>query len=370
MKKILVLTTVHKWNDNRILFKEIESLKKLDAEIHYSCQYDKDTDFIENGVYFHPLPKVNSLFKRLFFLQSLSFIKIRTEKFDIIHFHDPELIILMWIVKFLFNPKVVFDIHENVSESLKTRKYIPKILRNFVSSSYSLIEKMVISNFDTFIIAEKSYRKIYGEKAIEILNYPRIEKELEKKYTNPIKLVYSGGITEERGIWVVLDIFKSLQTNYKAIKLNLIGEFETKELQEQVNNFISKNRLENNVEIFGRVPISKVNEILKECHIGFSILQPVGNYVESLPTKIFDYMNNKVVVVCNDFPLYKSYVEKNKTGITINYYNYKNEIKKISEIIEKNDLLVSYSINGYQMINQKWNWNEEEKKLFEIYNKV
>ncbi len=368
MKKILVLTTVHKWNDNRILFKEIESLKKLDAEIHYCCQHEKDTDFIENGVYFHPLPKTNSLYKRLFLLQYLTFIKIGREKFDIIHFHDPELIILMWIVKFLFNTKIVFDIHENVSESLKTRKYIPKILRNFVSSLYSLIEKMVISSFDSLIIAEKSYRKIYGEKAIEILNYPRIpEKTIDKDFTRLINFAYVGNITELRGIFFMLEIFKKIFDSRKNVKLFLIGHFSPPLLERKVEKFIKENNLEKGVVILGPKHILEVYKILEDVHIGFAMLKPIGNYIESLPTKIFDYMVSGIPVVVSNFDIYDEYVTIPNTGIKVKYGDIENSTKQIIEILDNKEKLRIMSDNGVILTNSKWNWLSQEKKLLQLY---
>ena len=54
-------------------------------------------------------------------------------------------------------------------------------------------------------------------------------------------------------------------------------------------------------------------------------------------------------------------------NITVNYNDEGEIVTKISELIENREKLRIYGENGLKMVNSKWNWNSEEKKLLELY---
>ena len=368
MKKVLILSTVHLWNDNRILYKEIASMKKLNFSLTYIVQHQNTKPFELNGINVLPIPIVFSKKKRLFTLQKIVYEIIKKENFDVIHFHDPELILLMFWVKKKFNINIIFDIHENVSAAILDKNWIPKIVRPIMVSIYKIIENIFIRKFDRLIIAEKSYSKIYGKKAIQVLNYPILLPEINNKEYGNINFVYTGAIMEIRGIWQMLNIFKQINEKFPNTSFTLVGRFAPLSLENDVNFFLINNNLNENVKIHGGVSISKVNEILKNSHIGFSILKPIGNYLESLPTKIFDYMNNKVVIIASNFPLYNEYIDIPQTGITVDYHDIDNSVNKISELVGNDELMKKMAQNGYSSIKENWNWENEEKKLLKVVN--
>lgn len=370
MSKILVLSTVHHFDDNRILFKEIESIKKNYQDITYAVQYPSNNIQEYNGVKLFPLTIQKSLIKRFFSTHSKVYKLIKKERYDVIHFHDPELIFLMFVVKLMYKSKVIFDIHENIGKSIRDKQWIPFYFRRLVSFLYIILENIIISKFDVLIVAESSYKKKYGEHVIEILNYPRClpsNKNLKKDFTKSLNFVYTGEITKSRGIWVMLNIFELILEKNQDVHLDLVGRFTPSDLETDVTQYIKRKKLQDFISIHGRVSINRVNSILKKSHVGFSILEPIDNYLESLPTKIFDYMNNKVVVVASDFPLYKQYVDKSETGITVDFYNYKKSMDNLFDLISRPEQLTRFSENGYELIKTKWNWEGQEKKLLNIY---
>ncbi len=371
MKKILILSTVHHLIDNRIFFKEIESLKKISSNITFAVPHPDPNLKEYNGINIFPLKVERSILKRLFTLHITVYKLIKKEKFDFIHFHDPELLLLMSIVKRKINSKVIFDIHENIGPSIKDKYWIPKFLRGLVTFLYFNIEKILIAKVDTLIIAEISYRETYGEKPVEILNYPRVlgkNSTLKKDFSGKLNFVYAGDIMARKGIWKMIDIFEKFFDELQEPHFDLLGRFVPPELEVEVKNYVKKNKLEGKITIHGRVSIEEVNQILEKSHIGFSILEPVANYIGSLPTKMFDYMNNKMVVIASDFPLYKEYIDKYNTGITINFHEHEKYYDEILELLKSPKKLYEMAENGYEQIKKSWNWNEEEKKLLDIYN--
>lgn len=370
MSKILVLSTVHHLVDNRIFFKEVESLKKISSDITFAVPHPDENLKEYNGVKIFPLKVERSIIKRLFTLHITVYKLIKKEKYDFIHFHDPELMLLMSIIKRKIKTKVIFDIHENIGPSIKDKYWIPKFLRGLITFLYTGVEKILITNLDTLVIAETSYRETYGEKPIEVLNYPWVlEKNatLIKDFSGKLNFVYAGDIMTRKGIWKMMDIFEKFYDELQEPHFDLLGRFVPPELEAEVKEYINKNKLEDKITIHGRVPIEEVNRILEDSHIGFSILEPVANYIGSLPTKIFDYMNNKMVVIASDFPLYKKYVDERGTGITINFHEHEKYFDEMLALMKTPEKLSKMAENGYREVKNEWNWPEQEKKLLKIY---
>jgi len=141
-------------------------------------------------------------------------------------------------------------------------------------------------------------------------------------------------------------------------------------LRSEIILFCKKNNIEENVVIYGRIPLEKIYEILRECHIGFSLLAPIKNHIASLPTKIFEYMLFGLPVIVSDFEIYNNYIIQNDTGITVDYSDSQKSSKMIINMIRDVNHLYIMSENGRNSVQNKWNWNSEEKKLLNLYEKL
>lgn len=368
--KIAVVSTVHFYKNARVYFKSVISIKKKYDDLIFIVPAAQTEPFVENDVSIDPLPIPKSRFDRFIKNQFYIYKKLKNNKPDIIHFHVPELILLMLFMKKKFGCKIIFDVHENVPLSFKDKYWIPCFLKPILPFTYSKIEKIAIKSFDAVIIAETSYKKNYDESVIEILNYPiinNINNDLTKDFNGELKFVYVGNITKTRGIFKILDSFLLLQKKYNYLTLTLIGSFAPSSLYEQIIEFIAENNLQNNVSILGELPLNEVYEILNEMHFGYAILEPIGNYIESLPTKIFDYMSHGIPYVVSDFPIYKKYTIDSNTGIVADYFNTDEIVEKISKLIENREELSVMSENGKTAVKNDWNWESQEKKLLNLY---
>jgi hypothetical protein len=129
------LTSVHPRFDNRIFWKECCSLSKIFkvflivADGRGQQVYD-NIEIIDIG---HIRNRLKRIISSPFKILKLA-LKFRAKVY---HIHDPELMIAGILLK-LFRRKVIFDIHENVSLSLLTKEWVPKIFRLIISKLYRL----------------------------------------------------------------------------------------------------------------------------------------------------------------------------------------------------------------------------------------
>ena len=365
--KILHITTVHPRKDTRIFYRECKTIGDQGHEIILIVA-DGNGDEFSEGVQVLDIGKEQS--RILNFLKTYGKLKKKIRKIapDIVHFHDPELMFLGKSVSRMGIP-VVFDIHENVSEQILDKEYIPKFMRKFISYVYRKIEIAIIKAFH-LIIAEHSYKDAYkdkGKSLTTLLNLPDISHF--NSYINLNRtgneIFYIGAVTEERGLAVTLESLKILKQREVDFFMHFIGR-----VPNESKKLVQLEGLENNVKFYGRMDSKKGFEISKNCVVGLSVLKPIKNYVGSYSTKIFEYMAIALPVITSNFPLYKNVVEKYKCGFCIDPFSSVELADKIEELIKNPSYVQHLGSNGLAAVNQNYNWSDEKNKLIELYQQI
>ena len=115
------------------------------------------------------------------------------------------------------------------------------------------------------------------------------------------------------------------------------------------------------------MPLTKGLKYSRNSKIGLSILKPISNYTQSYSTKIFEYMAIGLPVITSNFKLYKDIIDANNCGICVDPEN-PNEIAKAIEYILTNpEKAKEMGQNGSRLVKEKYNWENEESKLINIY---
>jgi hypothetical protein len=88
-------------------------------------------------------------------------------------------------------------------------------------------------------------------------------------------------------------------------------------------------------------------------------------------TKLFEFMNWGVPVICTDFSLWKKIVvDEVQCGICVNPYD-ENEISNaIKYLIENPEIAVQMGKNGRKAVLNTYNWETQAKKLVALYKKI
>lgn len=366
--KIAVFTSVHRWNDSRIFYKEVMSLcKEFDVAYHASA----DFSFKQIGnVKIFGLPQWKRKIDRLKTLLIIFFRILRSDA-DYFHFHDPELLIFSFVIA-LKRKILIFDIHENIKFQLKSKEDLSKLLKLVLPPIYSFFEYFSLKFVKKAILAESSYLKYYKQKKPKVIfNYPILKPVQTNKIANG-KIVYIGNwIEEERGAIKLIESCTILKKQKVNFVLNWVGDFhEGDSLKDRIFDLIDKNDLRGNINFLGRVDYNEIFAIISESNLGFSCLYPVNNFLESYPTKIFEYMMFNVPVICSNFPLWKEIVEVNDCGLTVDPLKPEEIAKAMTFLIENPERAKELGRNGRKAVEEKYNWAIEEKKLLDLYKEI
>lgn len=360
--KVCHVTSAHNRYDVRIFEKECTSLAKKGYDVTLIVNDNYDDETIGNVKIISTNYKYKNRIDRIFNSQKYILKKAIEVDADVYHLHDPELLIIGNKLK-KTGKKVIFDSHEDVPAQIIDKQWIPQLLRSIISEIYGVYEKRSVKGYDAVIsvtphILER-FEKI-NSNSIMITNYPIANKIQVRKDNYVNKICFAGGISEQ---WNHDKIINSIE-NIDGIEYILAGS-GTKEYLNLLKSLSGWKK----VKYVGKIPHDDVNDIYSESVAGMAL-----NYSNQIKgtgtlgnTKIFEYMEAGLPVICTNYKLWEKIIDEYKCGICVNPSNVKEIRTAILFIINNKDKAVKMGQEGRRAIKEKFNWNIEEQKLLELY---
>ncbi len=376
MKKICVITTTHSASGPRIFNKEVRTLLDAGYRITLIAQHDK-TETID-GIKIIPLLPTGSKIQRFYFLAKKAYSLALVEQADLYHFHDPELLPWMASLKKKTGAKVIYDAHEDVPEDLKFRSWLPWLVRPVVSKVYDWYEKSVSKKFDYVITVNPTIENKFRKKGVSnigiVSNYPILEKikgaegvvhpEMFAKKDKP-RLIYVGSLSVEYGMREMIAAMGHLAGKVEFV---MVGNFEDEKLEAEVK---AKNI--KGLVFTGKVPYLQVFSYLKSADVAimcFSMLP--NNYFNTGigSNKLFEYMAVGLPVIASGFPNLKKIVEGNGCGICVDSSKAEEISEAVIYLLSNKDVANKMGENGKKVVYERYNWENEGKKLLAIYKTI
>ena len=368
LTKVIHVSTVHPTFDNRIFFKECQSLSEANYEVILITPYE-ETKVIDK-IKIIGISEPKNRIWRMLFTTCMATLLALNEKPSLFHLHDPELMPMGFFLS-LMGKNVIFDMHENLPATILNKRYLPKLLRKLLSNAFRFIENIFLIN-QYIVLAENIYKRNHNwqnRKKI-VLNFPQINKLLnikEEKY-NTFTAGYIGLITAKRGSRTMLKTTKLLSDRGHKISLELVGKCEHRH-RADLESYQQREKI-NNVRFHGFLKALDGYRIMARCHVGLVLLEPTPNYIRSYPTKLFEYMALGLPVVLSDFPFYRSIVSEANCALLVNPSDPVNIADAIQWIIKNPDASAAMGARGRQIVSQRYNWNTEAQKLIEFYKTI
>ncbi len=364
-KTICHITSAHKRYDIRIFVKECTSLAEFGYKV-YLIVADGLGDEIKNNIHILDVGKPSGRFSRMLKTPRLIYSKLLELQPDIIHFHDPE---LMLMCRRLANKGfgVIYDVHEDLPKQVMNKYWIPKFFRPLVSYGVTLLEKLCTQKYRgivtaTPIIATRFSK--YNTRVDAVCNYPLLSELANVNVewnTRDDKLCYIGSISKTRGIEHVIE---SLATS--KLPLELAGLFSGDVSLEQLAK-LSGNEFVNYQGVLNR---EEIVDLLKKVKIGLVTLLPTPSYIESLPIKLFEYMLAGIPVIASDFALWHDIIKTNDCGILVDPNNINAIANACIFLMNNQDKANQMGKNGRNAVIKYYNWENEAEKLKAFYRTI
>jgi glycosyltransferase involved in cell wall biosynthesis len=357
------ISSVHPRYDIRIFEKECQSLATHYTHVAvYLIIADGLGNEVKNGVNIIDVGLPSSRLSRLLLTQGKIIQQLKLIKPNIIHIHDPELLLISKPAKKL-GCKVIYDVHEDLPKQLLNKHYIPKILRSSISKLAKFIERYYSKYLDAIVCATELITNRFSQyhnQVVTICNYPLLSELIADNKDYLLRknhICYIGSISRTRGIEYLIESLAG--TN---IQLDLAGKFSDISLDElkKINGF-------DNVNYLGVLNRTDIVELLNNIKIGMVTLLPTASYRESLPIKMFEYMLAGIPIITSNFVYWEDIVMGNNCGIMVDPTNIEQIRSSIEYLFRNIDIAINMGQNGKNAVLNKYNWGIEVTKLFSLY---
>lgn len=290
-------------------------------------------------------PKILSKHFDSFFISLLLYLKMKNERFDIIHSHTlfPD-----GFAGYIFSrlTKIPFVVTIHGSDLMFINKRpVDKFLVNFYLKKS---KKIIVVNERMKNILEKEFN---FQNAIVIRNGIKNMFEMTDRSKN---LLFVGRLTDVKDPLILIDIFNEFLKIRKDFKLKIVGDGP---LREQVLKKIDEYKIKDHIDFEGFVERFKMREIYKK---GFLTL--ITSKSEGFPTIIFESFSSGIPIVSFDIGGVKEIVKDYKTGFIVEKREKKEFVKKLVEAVEYN-----WDREYLRSLSSNFTW---EKIAQEIFTKI
>jgi glycosyltransferase involved in cell wall biosynthesis len=370
--KVCILSSVHRALDNRVFFREARTLARAGHEVTLIAVHDRDET--RDGVRIVGLPKV-SRWRRPTMWRQLARHALNTRA-DVFHFHDPELLFVMPLIRLRTGRPTVYDVHEAYPEFFAVKDYLPAWIRYPMSWAFRLLEPPLARFHSALVFADDAtpgaFRRLNRPKVV-LPNFPADEliaaggERLEGLADREPVVIYLGGLERNRGSRLMIEAFAEVHRRFPEARLLHVGHFMPPELEEELLSHAARLGVEEALRIVGRVPFDEVGRQLERAAVGWVCWQPYPKNQKNVPTKLFEYMAFGLPVVCGDLDSTRPYLEDGVTGRLVAADDAAAHAGAIIDLLEDRRAAAAMGLRGREQVLARYNWRSVEGRLLDLY---
>ena len=301
---------------------------------------------------------------------------IKTEQFNVYHAHDLNTLPIAYLCAKRNKAKLIYDSHELYTER---NKLVPTSV--FWRFCLNVIEKFLIHQSNAVLTVNHSIAREMGNRynvptPKVVMNTPSSIKKRGCNFNGNGRLrfdlsipperkiiLYVGAITFNRGLEELVSSLSYLNDCH----LVYMG-YGNENFKRKLIEIAEGNHSASRFSFYGPVPSNRVTEFAADADIGVApIINACLSYYYCLPNKIFEYMNAGLPVVSSNFPELRSVVIGHDIGLTFDPsdpYDIARAINTILDDPQRRERMTTNAIEASSL----YNWENESKKLLDIYN--
>lgn len=369
MYKVCHISSSHSQKDPRIFNRECITLSEAGYDVTLIVPGGVSDSNVINII---GVDKPKSRLDRMLKITNRIYKKALSVDADIYHFHDPDLLLFGLCLK-RRGKKVIFDSHENYTELIKTKEYIPEFLRKIISRIYFAFETYICGKIDGVVgVSEKengpSLFDGRSKQSAYVGNYPKLNEITKTIIDNTLDkgISYVGLISNNRGIEQTMDACHELGIRFILGGVDVEGSGYI--------DYLKKKESWNIVDYRGWADSDEKSKIYSESFAGVFLIN-VSNgsqMIESdnLPTKVYEYMASRIPAIVTKYPYSEKIVNKHEFGMCVNPDDYDMVKNTIKYLYENREQCNQMGIKGRKIVEDKYNWDLEKTKLLELYERI
>jgi glycosyltransferase involved in cell wall biosynthesis len=213
--------------------------------------------------------------------------------------------------------KVVFDAHEYAPRHFENNR----IWRTFFQPFYIHLCKVYIPQTSAmFTVGEglaKEYEKNFGVKPVIITNSTRyFDLEPSAVLPDKIRLVHHGIINPSRRLELMIEMMARLDSRFTLDMILMTSDYASPQTRTYIREFSRRAEEDPRIKILPSVRSDKVVDTIRQYDIGVFLIPPINfNYANTLPNKLFDFIQARLAIAIGPTPEMANIVTRYGNGV-------------------------------------------------------
>ena len=308
-----IVSCHHYPDDERIYYKQVQSLAKRGDHILYFTRSDSNLDLTDEYINHQNFSLDNDVKT---FIGSVSSYLQKQNSLTHIQIHETDLLPVLKNIKSKDqNITTIYDVHEHMEALYRTFSNRFKPVKELAIHIRKREEKKYLKYVDQIILANPPMSnnpyENYSIPIYVIENFPELKYLNHSpglKQSSPA-IVYHGHLGPERGIGDLIKAMHRVILSIPEARLTLIGTFRTDEFQNEMRARIQEYSIGDVVQLLDQVPHKDIWDILQNHSIGVIPFRRTPLTEENTPTKLFEMMASGLEIVATDLPPTRYFVD-------------------------------------------------------------
>jgi len=363
--RITHLTSVHPADDNRI-FKLCRSVARANRTVSYVVPADSDT--LVDGVAIKAVPLSTGRLRRMLYTTWRVYRRSLKEGAQIYQFHDPELIPVGLALQLLHNRQVIYDVHENVPDTILGKDYIPGPLRKVIAATFDQFERQAAKKFSAIVTANEdiSERFMNSKRVVAIHNYAESEEFADSSHDTSryeSGLIFHSAASKRTAFPAVVRAIELIPSTFK---LKLIASGVTAGEADAAAREVPKS-MAHRIRAIGKVSREEMVQTCLQCAVSLVFYAESRNHSSIRANRLFESMAAAAPVIVSDFPEWRALVESLGCGLAVNPSSPQAIAEAIQYLLSHPAEAAEMGRRGRQAFLHSFNWTHESNRLLELY---
>ena len=376
---VVHLTSVHSPFDHRVFYKECRSLARAGYKVALVAP-DELSERTCDGVRILGVPRRRSRWGRPRIWLDLVRQAMRLKP-TLIHFHDPELLVVMPFLRLALGPslRIVYDVHEYFVDSIPQKTWIPQPIRRPVAWLARAMEQKLGRAVDGLICVVEEQAPLYrGWQARQTVvhNYPEVS-----AFANPtslaefppdrFRLIYIGSLYARRGIMTMLEALLQVIPEAPDTLLILGGAFDSLDFRQQIEAFIGSRGLRDHVALIGWIDHARLKDYLASADVAWLPGLVGRQYLRrSVSTKQLECMLVGLPLVNSDHPHLRFFTDQAHCGFSVAADDPSAHAAAIRWLYHHPQERREMGDRGRRLVLEQYTWETEASKLVAFYDQL
>jgi glycogen(starch) synthase len=330
---ILLASVLKPVDDTRMLGKFARALGELGAQVAVAGRASPTASAPPGGATLHPIFSGARLSLARLAAQGRYWRLLRQLRPALVIVHAPELLPLTLVWQWLGSRRqFIYDIRENYALNVTTQGIYQGAVRRGLAAGLRWVEGLAARRATALTLAEASYaaelpflRHLPASRVVVLENkYQPAPGELLPTQpralptaTEPLRLLYSGTISELNGLAEALALAEALHHHRPGgAELTVIGFCQQPALLAELLALVAQRppwlRLVGGAQA---VPHQAIVAEIARAHLGLALYRPHASTARCQPTKLFEYLAHGLPVLVPPNPAWQQLVQQYDAGL-------------------------------------------------------